>query len=156
MHFRRKSPIIASRKGGAPMKYRKWDPKTKMQIVLEGLEGRTQLSELCNKYHITQSMFYYWVKELQTKGHKIFESVKESKKEQKLKEILDRRNIKLVCVQYPMCGIEPLKRIFKWQEDVIFIDNEKIFKEAVGKEDYQEYFIDMFGGDFGHCTPKGE
>ena|SRR4030042_682150 len=68
------------------MKYRKWDPKTKIQIVLEGLEGRTQLSELCNKYHITQSMFYYWVKELQAKGHKIFESVKESKKEQKLKE----------------------------------------------------------------------
>jgi SMC interacting uncharacterized protein involved in chromosome segregation len=31
-------------------------------------------------------MFYYWVKELQTKGHKIFESIKESKKEQKLKE----------------------------------------------------------------------
>jgi len=68
------------------MKYRKWDPRTKMQIVLEGLEGKIQLSELCNKYQITQSMFYYWVKELQTKGHKIFESVKESKKEQKLKE----------------------------------------------------------------------
>ena len=68
------------------MKYRKWDPKTKMQIVLEGLEGRTQLAELCNKYHITQSLFYYWVKELQTKGHKAFESVKESKKEQRLKE----------------------------------------------------------------------
>ena len=68
------------------MKYRKWDPKTKMQIVLEGLEGRTQLSELCNKYHITQSMFYYWVKELQAKGYKVFESIKESKKEQRLKE----------------------------------------------------------------------
>jgi transposase-like protein len=85
MYFRRKSPIIASRKG-EPMKYRKWDPKTKMQIVLEGLEGRTQLSEICNKYHITQSMFYYWVKELQANGHKIFESIKESKKEQRLKE----------------------------------------------------------------------
>jgi len=68
------------------MKYRKWDPKTKMQIVLEGLEGKTPLSELCNKYHITQSMFYYWLKELQAKGHRVFESVKESKKEQKLKE----------------------------------------------------------------------
>ena len=68
------------------MKYRKWDPKTKMQIVLEGLEGKTQLSELCNKYQITQGMFYYWLKELQAKGHKVFESIKESKKEQKLKE----------------------------------------------------------------------
>ncbi len=72
------------------MKYRKWDPKTKMQIVLEGLEGKTQLSELCNKHQITQSMFYYWIKELQTKGYKVFESVKESKKEQKLQEEVKR------------------------------------------------------------------
>ncbi len=79
------------------MKYRKWDPKTKMQIVLEGLEGKTQLSELCNKYHITQSMFYYWIKELQTKGHKVFESVKESKKEQKLKE--ENRKLKAIIAE---------------------------------------------------------
>jgi len=68
------------------MKYRKWDPKTKMQIVLEGLEGKIQLSELCNRHHITQGMFYYWLKELQAKGHKVFESVKQTKKEQKLQE----------------------------------------------------------------------
>jgi len=66
------------------MKYRKWDPKTKMQIVLEGLEAKIPLAELCNKYQISQGLFYYWVKELQTKGHKAFESVKQTKKEQKL------------------------------------------------------------------------
>ena len=68
-----------------------------MQIVLEGLEGKTQLSELCNKYHITQSMFYCWVKELQAKGHRIFESVKESKREQKLKE--ENRKLKAIIVE---------------------------------------------------------
>jgi len=66
------------------MKYRKWDPKRKMQILLEALDNKIPLAELCNKYQITQSTFYYWLKELQAKGHKAFESTKETKKEQKL------------------------------------------------------------------------
>ncbi len=73
----------------------------------------------------------------------------------KLKEILDKRMIKLVCAQYPMRSIEPLMRVFRKQKDVIFVDNERIFKEAVKKPGYKEYFRDMFAGDFGHCTPKG-
>ncbi len=68
------------------MKHRKWDPKTKMQIILESIDNKTPLAELCNKYQISQSLYYYWLKELQTKGYKAFESVKESKKEQKLKD----------------------------------------------------------------------
>jgi tetratricopeptide (TPR) repeat protein len=74
-----------------------------------------------------------------------------------LKQILDKRKIKLVCVQYPMRNIRPLKKIFKeeMEDGIIFVDNEKVFKDAVRKEGYKEYFRDMFGGDFGHCTPKG-
>lgn len=68
------------------MKYRKWDPKTKMQIVLEGLEAKIPLAELCNKYQINQSVFYYWVKELQTKGYKVFEYTRQTKKEKKMQE----------------------------------------------------------------------
>jgi len=73
----------------------------------------------------------------------------------KLKEILDKRGIKLVCVQYPVRSIAPLKKIFQEDKDIIFVDNERIFKEAIRKEGYNEYFQDMFGGDFGHCTEKG-
>jgi tetratricopeptide (TPR) repeat protein len=73
----------------------------------------------------------------------------------KLKQILDKRKIKLVCVQYPMRSIQPLKKIFKDDENVIFVDNERIFKEVVREEGYNIYFRDMFGGDFGHCTQKG-
>jgi len=73
-----------------------------------------------------------------------------------LKHILDERNIKLVCVQYPMRNIEPLKRIFKEQAgDMVFVDNERVFKDAVKKEGFKKYFNDMFAGDFGHCTDKG-
>jgi tetratricopeptide (TPR) repeat protein len=73
-----------------------------------------------------------------------------------LKETLNRRKIQLVCVQYPMRSIEPLKKIFEDNTDgIIFVDNEKTFKEAVSNSSYKEYFSDMFGGDFGHCTRKG-
>lgn len=79
------------------MKYRKWDSKKKMQIILESLEHRIPLVELCNKYQITQSMFYYWLKELQTKGYKVFESEKQSKKEQKL--IDENKNLKRIIAE---------------------------------------------------------
>jgi hypothetical protein len=72
----------------------------------------------------------------------------------KLKTILDRRNIKLVCVEYPMRDIGELKEIFGGG-GVIFVDNEKAFKDAVAKYGYNELFTDAFGGDFGHCTAKG-
>ena len=73
----------------------------------------------------------------------------------KLKEILDRKGIKLVCVQYPVRNVDPLKSIFENDKGVIFVDNERVFKEAVKRSGYKEYFRDMFGGDFGHCTQKG-
>ena len=73
----------------------------------------------------------------------------------KLKALLDQKGIKLVCVQYPVRNVEPLKRIFGKDEGVIFVDNEQVFKEAVKRSGYKEYFRDMFAGDFGHCTQKG-
>ena len=73
----------------------------------------------------------------------------------KLKEILDGKGIKLVCVQYPVRNVAPLKELFEKTEDLIFVDNENIFKEAMKKVGSKEYFKDMFGGDFGHCTQKG-
>ena len=68
------------------MKYRRWDAKTKTKIILESLEHKMPLAELCNKYQIRQSLYYYWLNEFQTKAHKAFESGHKNKKEQKLKE----------------------------------------------------------------------
>jgi hypothetical protein len=73
----------------------------------------------------------------------------------KLKAILDKRGIRLVCAQYPMRSVEPLKRIFEGERGVIFVDNDHLFKEAVTQGGYREYFLDMFAGDFGHCTLQG-
>jgi tetratricopeptide (TPR) repeat protein len=74
----------------------------------------------------------------------------------KLKAVLDKRGITYVCVQYPMRNLEPLKKIFQGNaEGIIFVDNEQLFKDVLKKTSYREYFWDMFGGEFGHCTEKG-
>ncbi|MDD5080207.1 MAG: tetratricopeptide repeat protein [Candidatus Omnitrophica bacterium] len=74
----------------------------------------------------------------------------------KLKTVLDERGIVYVCMQYPLRSIEPLKEIFRGEAgDIIFVDNQKVFREALERRGYNEYFTDMVGGDFGHCTPKG-
>ena len=73
----------------------------------------------------------------------------------KLNGIVAKRGVKLVCVQYPMRSVKQLRKLFDSTEGIIFVDNEKIFKEALEKASYDEYFIDSFGGDFGHCTKKG-
>lgn len=39
-----------------------------------------------HKYSIRQSVFAYWLKIFEQKGHQAFESTKRSKKEQKLKD----------------------------------------------------------------------
>lgn len=73
----------------------------------------------------------------------------------KIKKILDKRGIKLCCAQYPMRNVELLKKIFERDRGAIFVDNQKVFQEAVKEAGYKAYFIDMFGGDFGHCTARG-
>ncbi len=75
-----------------------------------------------------------------------------------LHKILNKKGITHMCVQYPMRAVEPLKNIFRDSEygaDIIFVDNEKVFQEAVAEGNYWDYFIDSFAGDFGHCTEKG-
>jgi len=74
---------------------------------------------------------------------------------QELKRKLDKRGIKLVCVQYPMRSVELLKKTLEPYKDVVFVDNEKLFKDAIKQGNYDEYFLDTRYIDFGHCTPKG-
>ncbi len=76
----------------------------------------------------------------------------------KLVRILSEKNITPIFVQYPARNIEPLKKILRPAANfdrLIFVDNEKIFKDVIEQEGYKEYFIDLFAGDFGHCTKKG-
>ena len=74
----------------------------------------------------------------------------------RLKQILDSKGVKLVCVQYPMLSVSSLKKFFSDQAGILFVDNEKAFRNAVEQEGYHTYFEDNFAGEFGHCTPKGD
>lgn len=79
------------------MKYRKWDAKTKTSIILEHLEQQVPVATLCNKHQISQGLFAYWLKEFQAKAHKAFDSVKQSKKEQRLRE--ENKNLKRIIAE---------------------------------------------------------
>lgn len=74
-----------------------------------------------------------------------------------LRRSLDKRGVRLFAMQYPMRSVAHLKRIFGGEPGgaVVFVDNEGSFRDAVESGGYAEYFMDMFGGDFGHCTDKG-
>jgi len=74
---------------------------------------------------------------------------------QMLRKTAANKGIKLVFMQYPLRSVEPLKKIFKNKEGLVFVDNEQIFKEAVARENYDKYFVDRFGKNFGHCTIEG-
>ncbi|MFC2048740.1 tetratricopeptide repeat protein [Elusimicrobiota bacterium] len=73
----------------------------------------------------------------------------------KIKDKASEKNIKLICVQYPLRRIESLKKMLEPHDGILFVDNEKVFKDRVSREGYDEYFIDRFSGDFGHCTYEG-
>ena len=70
------------------------------------------------------------------------------------REVLER-GITLVCMQYPMRDGEALRRILSPPEGEIYIDSEAVFRDAVQAGRYEDHFIDVFGGDFGHPTDAG-
>jgi len=39
---------------------RKFTPEEKVKIVLEGLRGDVEVSEICRRYGISTTLFYHW------------------------------------------------------------------------------------------------
>lgn len=66
-----------------------------------------------------------------------------------------KRKIPLLCVQYPVRSIRPLRMMLSGEQGIVFVDNERLFKEAIAQGRYDEYFVDCWAGDFGHCTDRG-
>ena len=55
------------------MEHRKWDAKTKLKIVLEGLKGVTSVSELCSRHQVSQTQYYKWRDQFLNNATKAFE-----------------------------------------------------------------------------------
>jgi len=66
-------------------------------------------------------------------------------------ELALNKGIKVVVMQYPMVSVTPLRDIIYLKDHVLFVDNEMIFKEAVGRQGLRQYFED----DYGHLTREG-
>jgi transposase-like protein len=88
------------------MERRKWDPKTKSMIVLQGLKGKP-LAELCAEHQITQAQYYQWRDQFLANMHQVF--MTNDRKE----KALTRENVRLKKIIGDLT-IE-LKKIEEWQ-----------------------------------------
>lgn len=68
---------------------------------------------------------------------------------------LNEQQIPLVAVQYPMRSIKPLAEIFQNKEGVWLVDNQASFQQLIDEIGKDQVFLDLFAGDFGHCTQRG-
>ena len=74
-----------------------------------------------------------------------------------IKKLTDK-NIKVICMQYPVRNINSLQEQLKneyYYDKLTFISNEKNFKDYLMNKKYNDLFVDLFAGDFGHCTDLG-
>ena len=74
-------------------KRRRWTASEKLRIVLAGLDGSVEISELCRREGINPTQYYGWKKQLLGAAGKVFANGQESKpsaKEQRLEFDLRR------------------------------------------------------------------
>ena len=89
------------------MNRRKWDPKAKAAIVLQGLRGRP-LSDICNEHQISQSEYYKWREQFLERMPQAFGS------DGKREEALLRENARLKKIVGELT-LE-LKKLNEWSE----------------------------------------
>jgi transposase-like protein len=53
------------------MQRRKWDPKTKALIVMEGLKGKA-VADICVEHQISQAQYYQWRDQFLANAHQVF------------------------------------------------------------------------------------
>lgn len=71
------------------MQRRKWDSRSKAQLVIQGLQGKT-VGELCNEHQISQTQYYKWRDQFLTNAGKVFDSPRQNLKEEQLKKENER------------------------------------------------------------------
>jgi transposase len=60
-------------------KRRRWTARDKLRVVLAGLDGSVEISELCRREGINPTQYYGWKKQLLTSAAKVFADGRESK-----------------------------------------------------------------------------
>ena len=88
-------------------KRRNWKADEKLRIVLAGLDGSIEISELCRREGINPTQYYGWKKQLLSGAAKVFENGHESKpsaKEERLS--MDLRRAKDVIAEITAENLE--------------------------------------------------
>lgn len=75
------------------MKTRKWTAKQKFQIVMEGLTGKSSVSDICAKHSVNQSQYYKWRDQFLQNATKAFETDSDKQVEQLKKELKSRNKL---------------------------------------------------------------
>ena len=68
-----------------------------------------------------------------------------------------KNNVRVICMQYPVRSVVPLKKMFEnevYFDELTFVSNEASFKKMLKQKRYDELFNDQFAGDFGHYNNK--
>ena len=73
-------------------KYKQRTPQQKLEIVLEGLQSDTSISEVCRRHGIYESQYYGWKKQLLDSADEVFS--RDSKRDLE-KERLEDENERL-------------------------------------------------------------
>jgi transposase len=60
-------------------KRRRWTASDKLRVVLAGLDGSVEISELCRREGINPTQYYGWKKQLLVSAAKVFADGRESK-----------------------------------------------------------------------------
>ena len=87
------------------MKRRKWDSKTKAKVVLSGLSGMS-VSEVCNKYQISQNQYYLWRDKFLSESYRAFENNGKSNREERLKQRIAHLEQTLGAVTFELKKLE--------------------------------------------------
>ena len=89
------------------MSRRKWDAKTKVMIMLQGLKGKP-VADICNEHQISQAQYYQWRDQFMKKLPQVFLNT------ERRQALLERENSRLM----KMVGelTVELKKLNEWFE----------------------------------------
>ena len=71
---------------------RKWSSKEKLRIVLAGLDGGVEISELCRREGISPTQYYNWKSQLLASADQVYggSQLKPNRKQERLESELSR------------------------------------------------------------------
>jgi transposase len=80
-------------------KRRQWRPSEKLRIVLAGMQGDVEVSDLCRREGLNPVQFYAWKKRLLGSAVRIFEDQRGRRDAQELRRELELQRLKNVIAE---------------------------------------------------------